>query len=613
MSSTNIKFPGNIGQVDTIGDLRDVAIYALSRGELFVVTGAGRFYTWEPSDTSVDDGVNVIRPSDLTPLQAGRWLLEATGFAPGPPGPANSTYTSLAALKAASPANITYALVTATGDAEFVYREGNYTGRANDIDVVALSGTPLTTGALVRVGFERVSVRAFPFGARGDGVTDDRPAIQAAIDYVFARGGGTVFIPRGTYNFSSTAVSGYFGLVGIIQRPGVFIEGEGKGVTVLRWNDDDALAGPGAAIRLICSPSGVAEGLEIRHLTVDGNYQNQPKLAGETGNGGNIVYGLFDAGVPGDVVIEHVESRNAYGQGIQVVGLDYASNVRAFNVRIQHNDVHHCSFIGIQVSQFVGLWITGNNVSFCEDNGIDWYGFNNNFSSPAVTSSRFTVTDNFIANCGGAGLFPETIRDGIIAGNKMEGCINGIQANCIGGTMDGVFIYGNQSTNCQNGYAHTGAHATTWDNNMATGFTFGGFVLGTVGGEASYARYSNFRFKPSSKSVPLVVIPVGVIAANFNDPGARNYIEQADTTDPTLPAGWFFNPGGALIVGTRRPIFASATEATASDRLYSPVIEGRPLHIEALQVFANNAAAVAALGTGIDYLQAIGGPIYRTY
>lgn len=37
------------------------------------------------------------------------------------------------------------------------------------------------------------------FGAVGDGTTDDTAAIQAAIDYVTAVGGGTVFVPEGEY------------------------------------------------------------------------------------------------------------------------------------------------------------------------------------------------------------------------------------------------------------------------------------------------------------------------------------------------------------------------------------------------------------------------------
>ena len=37
------------------------------------------------------------------------------------------------------------------------------------------------------------------FGAKGDGLTDDREAIQAAIDEVFNAGGGIVYLPMGTY------------------------------------------------------------------------------------------------------------------------------------------------------------------------------------------------------------------------------------------------------------------------------------------------------------------------------------------------------------------------------------------------------------------------------
>jgi hypothetical protein len=44
------------------------------------------------------------------------------------------------------------------------------------------------------------------FGAAGDGVTDDQPAIQAAIDAAGLAGGGTVWIPRGTYYLSSFEV-----------------------------------------------------------------------------------------------------------------------------------------------------------------------------------------------------------------------------------------------------------------------------------------------------------------------------------------------------------------------------------------------------------------------
>ena len=37
------------------------------------------------------------------------------------------------------------------------------------------------------------------YGAKGDGTTNDAPAIQAAIDAANGAGGGTVYLPAGTY------------------------------------------------------------------------------------------------------------------------------------------------------------------------------------------------------------------------------------------------------------------------------------------------------------------------------------------------------------------------------------------------------------------------------
>jgi hypothetical protein len=533
----------------------------------------------------------------------------------GPTGPANSTFMTLAELKAAPQTNTSFTLATSEGRAEYSFMLGDFTGEADDIATIKLDAVPITQGALVRAGFTVVDVTDVGFGAKGNFVQDDTAAIQRAIDYVWRRGGGDVRFPPGVYKISLSNPAGMFQLVGLVQRGGVNLVGQGRTRSIIKLRNNDPSTGPGAAIRIIGTPPGLHNGLGCYNLGVDGNYQNQPNIANSPGNGGNIVYGLFE-GIPSNVVIDNCASYNAYGQGIMVTGYsDFVNGTYpslAFNVRVTNNDVYDCSFIGIQVSQFKSLHIVNNKVARTADNAIDIYGFNNNFSAPGVSSSRFTVTFNHVDGAGGAGVFPETVGDGIVAHNIFEGCINGIQANCIAGTMEGVIITSNHSINCQNGYAHTGAHATQWTNNYARGFTYGGFVLGVVGGEASYAKYDNFRFKPASATVPLVIVPDGVLAANFNDPGPRHWITQADTNNPTIPARWFFSTTAALI-RSPRPVFASLTEDTPSDRSSNPIIEGRVQWTAQLPVYADNAAAVAAIGPDRDYKRDADGPTYRSH
>lgn len=124
---------------------------------------------------------------------------------------ATRTATSIADLK-----SLAISLVCVLYDrTNFTWTSGNFTGQADDINVVKADSTPLSTGAWVRQGASAVTaklptasattrvlqqkiqetVSAQDFGATGNGVTDDRSAIQAALDYVGASGGGTVVLP----------------------------------------------------------------------------------------------------------------------------------------------------------------------------------------------------------------------------------------------------------------------------------------------------------------------------------------------------------------------------------------------------------------------------------
>ena len=59
------------------------------------------------------------------------------------------------------------------------------------------------------------------FGAKGDGSTDDTPALQAAVNYLMdpARDGGTLFFPEGTYVIASQGIP--FTGIGLLLGPNV--------------------------------------------------------------------------------------------------------------------------------------------------------------------------------------------------------------------------------------------------------------------------------------------------------------------------------------------------------------------------------------------------------
>src|SRR6476660_9529529 len=54
------------------------------------------------------------------------------------------------------------------------------------------------------------------FGANGDGVTDNGPAFQSALDELVKAGGGTLFVPAGRYLIASPVTKDFSGLAGSI-------------------------------------------------------------------------------------------------------------------------------------------------------------------------------------------------------------------------------------------------------------------------------------------------------------------------------------------------------------------------------------------------------------
>ena len=73
-----------------------------------------------------------------------------------------------------------------------------------------------------------VDASAAPYSADRTGSTDSRAAIQSAIDFVGANGGGTVFLPKGAYRINYTTNGAGTGCVGGLQlQNSVTLRGEG--------------------------------------------------------------------------------------------------------------------------------------------------------------------------------------------------------------------------------------------------------------------------------------------------------------------------------------------------------------------------------------------------
>lgn len=131
-----------------------------------------------------------------------------------------------------------------------------------------------------------VNVTAPPFNARGDGKSDDRAAIQAAIHAVANSGGGCVYFPKGVYLIGSEPN----GIGGLQIRSHVTLQGEAPRTVILKLKDGankTLIYGPSDVERLWGSgSSGGLQNWSLVNIEIDGN------RASNTSGNGVWVYGF---------------------------------------------------------------------------------------------------------------------------------------------------------------------------------------------------------------------------------------------------------------------------------------------------------------------------------
>ena len=91
----------------------------------------------------------------------------------------------------------------------------NETGIINSGNATAISYTLTAPGATAQTVQTKLDqyVSVKDFGAVGDGVANDRAAIQTAIDAVSAGGGGQIWFPQGKYNIGTTGLITYQNII----------------------------------------------------------------------------------------------------------------------------------------------------------------------------------------------------------------------------------------------------------------------------------------------------------------------------------------------------------------------------------------------------------------
>ncbi len=263
------------------------------------------------------------------------------------------------------------------------------------------------------------------YGATGNGVTDDKLAIQAAVNAASAAGGGQVYIPTGTY----AVTGGAKGSTGAIQLfDNVTVYGDGMGLTTVKVKDGWS----GDITGIFRTPTDVENhDVGMHDLTIDGNRDHV------TGK----IDGWFNGVKPGSVradtniTLDHIEIKDCGSYG-------FDPHERTVNLSITNSISHGNGLDGFTLDFQIGAHIE-NNVAY--DN--DRHGFN------IVTSTHdITLVNNSSYDNGSQGIMVQRGSDDIpvpnnivIQGGSVYGNVgDGIQINRADHvTVDGADIYDN--------------------------------------------------------------------------------------------------------------------------------------------------------------------------
>lgn len=293
------------------------------------------------------------------------------------------------------------------------------------------------------------------YGATPDDDTVDSAAIQAAIDAAYAAGGGTVYIPAGTFLMTGNPANSSDGCIEV--RSNVTLSGAGIGETVLKLVDhfDTRING------MVRTPVDEnVSNVVIENLTIDGNRANNTEHQAGIITGVKEETGLIHQ----DITIRGVEVMNCNAYGINPHEITYDLVVE--------DCISHGNGKDGFVADYVVNGLYRNNIAY--DN--DRHGFNITTSSHDITLENNIAYDN-----GGAGLvtqradiFPEgqndipwptniTVIGGEYYSNEREGILIKLSDSV---TVIGASVHDNMRQGIRiEGATNTTIHDSTIFNN----------------------------------------------------------------------------------------------------------------------------------------------------
>ena len=235
------------------------------------------------------------------------------------------------------------------------------------------------------------------YGALGNGLTDDAAAIQRAIDAAGATvGGGSVYLPAGTYVVSSQ----------ILLASNTELVGD-PGRTTIRLRDGSVNR------RLIVGYK--VQNVALRNLVIDANRQWTVAVNNAAGEGTGAFFSECD-----DVEVSNCTVRNARWYG---VWLSDTSNSRVLNNLVQDCGVRGI-FVAVNVLGSRNNTVSGNTVERIDDTGQgagSGIAFAGSVAEGGIRAERFTISNNVTRNNGRCGILVSGVRDFTISGNTRHG------------------------------------------------------------------------------------------------------------------------------------------------------------------------------------------------